>query len=299
MFLPRPWAILAATLVAITVLFGVSADYAPPLHDAIVAILLIAGVLSAWFAGARAIVGADEPRRLRAAAGALLVAPFVLFSLLLGVGPPHVQPPQQNDLRFVVLAIDAMLVAAGLFVLKEALADAGERFNATLGLAAAALACPLYVGFALIQHIDYAAVEIGWSWAASVDGTRRELTPLDALSMATLFFGGALTYIATAAFARALARVGWLGRAAATAFQIIAALALAFLIARGFAYPTLQAAFSHWTTIPGFVAGIPAVPWMPLAAIGVLLLRGCDREPALSARAVSAPARSAATSARP
>jgi hypothetical protein len=112
------------------------------------------------------------------------------------------------------------------------------------------------------------------------------------LSIAALFFAGALTYVATAAFARSLARAGWLGARTALVLQAVSALGLAFLVARGFAYPSLRAAFSHWYTIPGFVAGIPAVPWMPPCAIGVLLLRRCSREHA--ALAINPPAQPAA-----
>lgn len=190
------------------------------------AVALVATLAALWIAGARtaARADADDTSRLRAAAAALLVAPFILFGLVPGVGPPREQPVQDNELRFLLLAIDPMLVGAGLLLLKEALAGAGDRLHASLGLAAIGVA-----------------------------------TPLDAFAMAVLFFGGALTYIATAAFAGGLARVGWLGRGAATGLQILCGVCLAFLIARGFAYPSLHAAFSHWYTVPGFIAGIPAV----------------------------------------
>lgn len=294
--MPRAWIALAATLIAITALFGAPVDYPPLLHDALAAVLLFAGVLCAWFAGARFIVGSDEPRRMVACAGTLLVAPFLLFSLVPGAGPPRVQPLQVNEMRFLLLAIDAILVGIGLSVLKEVLFATGGRLHATLGTAAALLACPLYVLFALIQRSDYVAEDLGWSWTASVSGALNELTPLDALSMSALFLAGALTYVATLAFAQALARAGWLGARTALVFQAVGATGLAFLVARGFAYPSLHAAFSHWYTIPGFVAGIPAVPWMPPCAIGVLLLRRCSREHA--ALAISPPARPAARSAR-
>lgn len=293
--MPRAWIALAATLIAITALFGAPVDYPPLLHDALAAVLLIVGALVAWFAGARLIAGTDGPRRMAACAGALLVAPFLLFSLVPGAGPPRVQPLQVNELRFLLLAIDAILVAVGLFVLKEALSGTDGRLHATLGAAAALLACPLYVQFALTQRIDYVAEELGWSWTATVSGALHELTPLDALSMSALFLAGALTYVATLAFAQALARAGWIGARTALVFQAVGATGLAFLVARGFSYPGVHAAFSHWYTVPGFVAGIPAVPWMPPCAVGVLLLRRCSREHA--ALAISPPARPAARSA--
>ena len=295
--LPRPWAILAMCLVVVTILFGTPADYPPALHAAIVALALVVGVALTWLAGAHVVVrgDADDTARLRAASAGLLVAPFVLFGLVPGVGPPRNQPPQDNELRFLLLAIDPMLVGAGLLP-KEALAGAGERLLASVGLAAIVLATPLYVAFALIQRVGYVAVELHWTWAATVSGNLHELTELDAFSMAALFFAGALTYVATAAFAGSLARVGWLGRGTATLLQLASGLGLAFLLARGFAYPSLTAAFSHWYTVPGFVAGIPAVPWMPLCVMGVLLLRRAGREWRETAAALSAPGRRAAPS---
>lgn len=210
MTLPRPWAILAASLVADTVLFGATADYPPPLHDGLVALLSLASAASGAWALSRSLANVGDAQRLRAVAATLLVAPFALFSLLLGIGPPHVQPARDNDLRFLVLAIAAMLVGGGLMLLKEALSAADERVHARVGLAAIVLASPLYVAFGLIQRIDYVAVELGYSWAGSVDGTKRELTPLDALSIALLYFACALTYIATAASRRPWpARAGW------------------------------------------------------------------------------------------
>jgi len=296
--LPPAWAVLAALLVVTFILFGNSADYPPELHDGLVTLLLLSGAAAAWRAGGRAVVHGDPPRRLLAAAALLLVAPFILFGVLLGIGPPHEQPPRENDLRFLVLAIDSMLVGAGFFVLKESLADAGERLHATLGGAMAWLACPLYVAFALIQRNDYVAEQLRWSWTASVSGTLRELTPLDAFSMSALFFAGMLTYLATLFFARSLGVLGWLGPRTARAFQAVAVAALLLLVLRGFAYPSMQAAFSHWFTVPGFVVGIPAVPWIMPCVVGVMMLRRCAREDALAMPA-AAPVRPAASSSAP
>jgi len=293
--LPRPWAILALCLIAILVLFAAPADYPPTVHALIVSVALLASLAALWFAGASSVISsrADDTLRLRAAGAALLVAPFILFGLAPGVGPPREQPVQDNELRFLLLAIDPMCVCAGLLLLKEASAGAGDRLHGSIGMAAIGLATPLYVAFALVQRVDYVAADLGYTWAPSVTGHLRELTALDAFSMAALFLGSALTYIATAAFARSLARVGWLSRGAALGVQGVCGLGLAFLLARGFAYPNPHAAFSNWYTVPGFIAGIPAVPWIPLCVIGVLTLRRVDLERDAMAAVVSAPARRA------
>jgi hypothetical protein len=264
---------LAALLVAITVLFCRTADYGAPMRTVLATGLLSAALVAAWFGGACAIASADPVRRLQAAAGALLIAPFVLFALLVGIGPPHDQPPAENALRFLVLAVGALLSGSGLLVLRQVLAAAGETFWATLGATAAVWATPLYTAFALIQRTDVVAGMLGWSWGTAVTGNLHELTPLDAFSMSALFLAGLLTYLATAAFAAALGRAGWIGRRTTVGLVALSAIACALLVARGFAYPGLDAAFAHWYSIPGFVVGIPAVPWMMPCAIGVILLR--------------------------
>ena len=81
--------------------------------------------------------------------------------------------------------------------------------------------------------------------------------------------GGA--YLATAAFAASLGRVQWLGRGAARAFMIVNAVALLFLVMRGLQYPDGRA--TPWYTNPGFIVGIPAVPFIIPFLFGVVLLR--------------------------
>jgi len=75
-----------------------------------------------------------------------------------------------------------------------------------------------------------------------------------------LFVAGFLTYLATAAFAASLGRVQWLGRGAARAFMIVNGVALLFLVMRGLQYPDGRA--TPWYTSPGFIVGIPAVPFI-------------------------------------
>jgi hypothetical protein len=93
-----------------------------------------------------------------------------------------------------------------------------------------------------------------------------------------LFFGGVLTYLATAAFAASLGRAKWLGRVATYVFVSASALAVLCLALRGMSFPDPSVAFEHWYTTIGWVAGIPAVPWMMPCALGVILLRRAGSE---------------------
>ncbi len=91
-----------------------------------------------------------------------------------------------------------------------------------------------------------------------------------------LFVAGFLTYLATVAFAASLGRVQWLGRRATRAFMIVNGVALLFLVIRGFQYPDVRA--TPWYTNPGFIVGIPAVPFIMPFLLGVVLLRRAGKE---------------------
>ena len=95
-----------------------------------------------------------------------------------------------------------------------------------------------------------------------------------------LFVAGFLTYLATVAFAASLGRVQWLGRRATRAFMIVNGVALLFLVIRGLQYPDPRALSAPWYTSPGFIVGIPAVPFIMPFLLGVVLLRRAGHEQA-------------------
>jgi hypothetical protein len=67
-------------------------------------------------------------------------------------------------------------------------------------------------------------------------------------------------------------RAGWIGRIGAAVFVAISGTAFACLATRSVAFPDPAVAFQHWYTIPGWVFGIPATPWLIPAAFGVIVL---------------------------
>src|SRR4030095_4474185 len=111
---------------------------------------------------------------------------------------------------YLILLVDSIAIAGGLIVLREALGDAGERFYSTLGFGAIVLAAPAY--------LVWAASAVGfftWKGAVSSGPVQQPAIELIAnVSDILLFFGGALTYVASAAFAASLGRAQWLGRTA-------------------------------------------------------------------------------------
>ena len=172
-------------------------------------------------------------------------------------------------MRYLVLIVMAAAIASGFVVLREALSEAGECFYATLGFAAIMLSGPLYLIWNIFAFAAFFGKEHAGEMPAAIVSLRDMLDLL-------LFVAGFLTYLATAAFAASLGRVQWLGCGAARAFMIVNAVALLFLVMRGIQYPDGRA--SPWYTSPGYIVGIPAVPFIMPFLFGVVLLRRAGEE---------------------
>src|SRR5712692_1986705 len=247
------------------VVVGVRALRVPGVYQAIGVTYFAAIAIAVWALSAGAIRADVQGRRLLRLAGTLLITPFALVALLwVGIGGPWQATAAENQMRYLVLIVMATAIAGGFVVFREALSEAGERFYATLGFAAIMLSGPLY----LIWNIFAFAAFFGKEHAGEVPAAIVSLRDMMDL---LLFVAGFLTYLATAAFAASLGRVQWLGRGAACAFMIVNAVALLFLVMRGVQYPDGRA--TPWYTSPGFIVGIPAVPFIMPFLLGVVLLR--------------------------
>jgi hypothetical protein len=249
------------------VLFGIRAEYQSPLREILMAGQIIVLCFAAWKVGASAIRDSAQDRQRLAAGGLLLILPWLLFSLLSGFGRPDQATASENLLRYVVLFISAIAVGGGLTVLRESLSEAGERFYSSLGFAATMMASPIYLVWASIA-LAYSSARLH----AGVGHVPPGILPLAIWSETLLFCGGFLTYLATAAFGASFARTRWLGRSAVTAVVLVSTIAALVLAMRGLSFPNPKTAFNHWYTIPGWVVGIPAVPWIIPCIMGVILL---------------------------
>ncbi len=252
------------------VVVGVRAFRVPGVYQAVGVAYFAAIAIAAWTLGTRAIRADVQNGRLLGLAGTLLITPFALVALLwVGLGGPWQATAAENQMRYLVLIVMATAIAGGFVVLREALSEAGERFYATLGFAAIMLSGPLY----LIWNTFAFGVFFAKEHAGEVPQALHSLGDIFDL---LLFVAGFLTYLATAAFAASLGRVQWLGRSATSAFIIVSFVALLFLVIRGLKYPDPRA--TPWYTSPGFIVGIPAVPFIMPFLLGVVLLRRAGEE---------------------
>ena len=260
------WFLFAIFIVAI-VIGAIRPLRVSPLYQVIGIIQFAAMGFAAWTLGARAITSTSRAPRLLALAGIFFITPFALLALLwVGLGPPWQATPAENQMRYLVLTAMAIAIVVGFVVLREALGEADIKFRSSVGFATIMLAGPLYLLFdALAFGVSTARLHGG-----EVPSAFRDLnTAIDMI----LFLAGALTYFATAAFAVALGQARWIGRGAARAFMIISLVALLLLVIRGLHFPDPHALSTPWYTNPGFIVGIPAVPFIIPFLFGVVLLR--------------------------
>lgn len=253
-------------------LAGARALRVPGLHEVAGVVVCFVSVCSAWILGAHAIGEAGSPERRLAMAGALLVAPFSVVSLFwVGIGAPFRATAPENHMRYLVILANAIIVAGAFVVLKEELADAGERFYSTIGFAASIPAGTAYV------------VCVSMSLAGSVLVMRAEpKTPsaafLNEFYSGLEFVACVMTYLATAAFAASLGRVRWLGSTAARTYAGASAVLLLLVVIGGVSYPEISGRTAPWYTQPGVIARIPAIPWIMPCLLGVVLLRRAGDE---------------------
>ena len=239
----------------------------PGVYHVIGGVLFAAISTAAWTLGARAIRADVQSRRQLALAGTLLLTPFAMVALFwVGIGAPWVASAAENQMRYLVLIAMALAAAGGFVVLKEALNQAGERLHSTLGFAAVILACSLYLIWDAFVFGAYFAQEHGGVMPSAIVS----LHPFRDLVVS---LAGALTYLATAAFAASLARTQWLGRKASLAYIIVSFIALFFIVIKVLEHPDPAAASQPWYTIPGFILGVPALPLIMPSLLGVVLLR--------------------------
>jgi hypothetical protein len=238
----------------------------PGVYQVLGIVLFAAVVIAAWSIGVRVIGVKDGGARKLALAGALLILPWGLVSLLwVGIGAPFQATLQENYMRYLVLTWSSILVTSAFVVLKDALYDGGERFYSTIAFAAA-----LAAGATYLTCLNMSLAAVGMALSG-------DKTPLPAifghLYSALEFIACVMTYVTTAVFAIALGRARFLGRGATLAYATASAILVLLLVMRGLEFPEISGNTAPWYTRPGVIAGIPAIPWIMPCLLGAVLLR--------------------------
>lgn len=242
-----------------------------PLHDLpgreLIGVAVFALALALlWRVGAAAIPRNGPPARALLMAAGLLLAPWMLVALLwTGLGAPFQATALENQHRYVLLMVNALLVGAGFMVLRDVLQERGERFFSSAMFAAAVPASGLYLASIAITLANA---------TMAVQGDRTPFPPmLSHLYDALEFFACSLTYACTALAAVAMGRAGLLGRTAVRVFVVLSAVILVLLVLHGIEYPEISGQTAPWYTQPGVIVRIPAMPWVMPGLMGALMLR--------------------------
>ena len=237
-----------------------------PGHEVIGVVVFLVALAAAWRLGASAIANSASPTRTLALAGVLMLSPWLLIGLLwTGLGAPFQASALENKHRYALLLVNALLVTAGLIVLRDALRERGERFYASALLAATIPAGGLY--------LTCIAITLAQATMAA-QGDRTSVPPvLSQLYDALEFFACALTYVSTALAALAMGQAGWLGKVCVRVFMTLCVVFLVLLMLHGIEYPEISGQTAPWYTQPGVIVRIPAIPWLMPGVMAAMVLR--------------------------
>ena len=275
-------AVLSLTLLVAIALLGAPSELAgvvgvgpAVLQPAVIAI-------AAWLAGLDLLFTGAEAERTTLLGAAFLILPVALFALWFGYGPPEFATHAQNTLRYLTLIIDTASIGIGFVLVQDGLGEAGERTFSKLSLAMILSATPLYLVWAamLLEAHRAALAKMPWARGPWIQW-------LSGWSDILLFFGGIATYLAGASLAIAFARVAWIGPRTAWVLVGVTLIAVVGLLLRGIDFPDPTVVFAQGYSIPGWIAGIPAVPWLIPCILGLILIR---RAAAMSTKLPAPPA---------
>ncbi len=258
-------------VLAVAPLLAVPLAGARPLRIAglyqVVGLALFAAMVSAAWQLRPAAGARDTSPDHRSFTGAvLLLTPFALIALLwVGLGTPWDATPIENGMRYAVLLAATVAVTSGFALIGETLAGPAPA-TASVGRTITLLAGAAYLVWTSFQLGAYSTLV---SQGRVPDAVASIGNTLDSL----LFAACALTYAANALFAAAMRRAGWLGGRGAIIHVAMNLAALLFLALRGLSFPDPTSSATSWYLQPGFVAGIPAIPWLSTYWLGVSALR--------------------------
>jgi hypothetical protein len=237
-----------------------------------VGFIFAAMIVAAWSLCGQAVrTGTERDRRMCLTGGLLILFTVVIALLWVGIAPPFEATPVENRMRYMVLVLGSVTVTAGFLMLETLVREKGEQLLSRLAATFASLAGAAY----LIWNCD----ALGMSVIRARTGQfPTEVTVMAELFDSLLFAACVLTYLATLTFALSMGRVGLLSRAGKIGYTVANLILLGLLLVRGLSFPDPKALSTPWYLNLGFIAGIPAVPWIMPYLLGVVLLRRAAME---------------------
>ncbi len=227
---------------------------------------------ASWVLGARNIRSLDPGKKRIAVIGLLFISPWMLASIFAGMGPPPftmhgwAELASEQQLRFNILIVCAILLAFGFSLLYDHLKSLDEQFYSRFGFTSIIVAIPLMIIGMILwgSMITEAFVTID---AIVPRVTPDWLKPMRSTVDSVVVVWVALIYVACIFFSLSLRRTKLLESRVYT-IASLAALVLSLLP------PTSPEPLATMN----YVVGIPAVTFVIPYLMGANLLRSSSEE---------------------
>ncbi|TSJ36386.1 hypothetical protein FO440_23075 [Mucilaginibacter corticis] len=203
-------------------------------------------------------------------AGLLLIFPWILFAVFAGMGPP---PPAmsawlataaEQEVRYSLLILGGILALMGFSLMKIKLADQAECNYAVLGLMAFSIALPLFIlNMAYWGYFLTSAFRLFITLPA---GKRPDwYLPVRQFFYVVSVVEVALTNLATLLFVLSLKKAKLMSPRSSSWFLAVGIMCIVLVILP----PSVPEPFAT----AGYLAAVPAIPFMMPYLIGLRLLR--------------------------
>lgn len=227
-------------------------------------------IIAIWNLGARNLSSDNRETKHQVIAALLMFAPWLLFSVFAGMGPPPatlqgwVNAAAEQQIRYTILIAGGIVFALGAALLKIKLQSAGENLYSVMASAAISLAMPLFIinmafwGYYLTDAFRVfmlLGVTKRPDWYAPIKSLFYVISIAEVL----------LIYLGTVLFAVSLRVTG-----------LFNPVACRYYICFGFAGMVLVLLPSTWPEpfgTAGYLVAIPAIPFVMPYLIGINLLK--------------------------
>lgn len=203
-------------------------------------------------------------------AGLLLIIPWMLFSVFAGMGPPPVTmagwlaTSTEQQVRYTILMFGGISTLMGFALLKIKLQDQGERIYSILGFTVLGIAIPLFI--LNMAFWGYYLTDVFRFFVTLPVGKRPDwYPPVKMFFYVISVVEVALIYLATILFAIALKKVHILSIRGSCWYLVFAIIGIVLVI--------LPPSVPEPLSTAGYLAAVPAIPFIMPYLMGVRLLR--------------------------
>lgn len=228
-------------------------------------------VTATWILSIPVMRTGDIEKKHIVACASLLIVPWMFISMIAGLGAPPFGKPAiwlasitEQEIRYIILIIAAILYAFGFAILREKLKPTKGNLYSLLGSTAIQIAIPLFL-IDMIFLSYYVEEMYRIMVKSSLEKMPEWALPMANQSRYIPIIEDSLIYIATAAFAASLKAAGWLKPTACNVYIMMSLL--------GVLLNMLPSSVPEPLATISFIATIPAALFLMPYLVGINLLR--------------------------